>query len=82
MAELPGHELSVDEQAEMMARLLGKTVLGRDLDAEEFAAMGVIFKAAVEALKHGFITRLADHVQNERGTEEAEEFFGDNLRLD
>lgn len=71
----------VEEHAERAARELGREVLGRDLNAEEDRAMGEIFRASVQALKHGFIRRLADHVRAERETESVEEFFG-NLNPD
>lgn len=71
----PARELSVDEQAETAAQALGRHVLGRELTADEAAAMSLIFKSAVQALRHGFITRLAEHVRAERETESVEEFF-------
>ena len=74
MAE-PGQELSVNEQAEAAALSLGRAVLGRDLTAEEASSMSTIFKAAVQALQHGFIARLAEQVVAERETESVEEFF-------
>ena len=74
MAE-PGRELNMDQQAEAAALNLGRTVLGRDLTAEEAEALTIVFKDAVQALQHGFIKRLAEKVQAERETESVEEFF-------
>lgn len=73
--------LSVEEHADKAARELGREILGRDLTAEEGQAMSEIFRASVQALKQGFIRRLADHVRTERETETVEEFFG-NLNPD
>jgi hypothetical protein len=80
MAE-PGREPSVDQQVADAARSLGRSVLGRELDADELAAMTTIFKAATQALQHGFITRLAEQVKAERETESVEEFF-ENIKPD
>jgi len=77
----PERGLSVDEQAEAATRVLGRQALGRELTAEESAALSSILKAAVQALKHGFIQRLAEQVQCERETETVEEFF-ENIRPD
>ncbi len=74
MAE-PGREISVDERARSAALDLGRAVVGRDLTADEASAMVSIFKAAVQALRHGFIARLAEHVAAEREAESVEEFF-------
>ena len=71
----PERELSVEEHADKAARELGREIMGRDLTEEEAGAMSAIFRAAVQALKHGFIRRLADHVLAERETESVEEFF-------
>ncbi len=71
----PEGELSQDELARIAADNLGRTVLGRDLTAEEAESMTTILKSAVQALKHGFIRRLADHVVAEREAESVEEFF-------
>lgn len=71
----PERELTPDGQAEAAAQRLGRSVVGRDLTAEEAAALTSIFKAAAQALKHGFIRRLAEHVEAERTDESVEEFF-------
>ena len=68
-------ELSHDEQAAALALILGRSVVGRDLTGEEADALSTIFKSAVQALKHGFIRRLAEHVVAERTDESVEEFF-------
>lgn len=78
----PERELTPEEQAENVALSLGRTVLGRDLTAEEADSMAVIFKSAVQALKHGFIRRLAEHVVAERTDESVEEFFEDVIKPD
>jgi hypothetical protein len=44
--------------------------------------MSAIFKAAVQALQHGFIRRLAEHVLAERTDETVEEFFEDRIHPD
>jgi hypothetical protein len=77
----PERALSVEEQADKAARELGREILGRDLTADEAQAMCEIFRASVQALKQGFIRRLANHVRAERETESVEEFFG-NLKPD
>jgi hypothetical protein len=69
-------ELTVEEHADRAAGELGREILGRDLTVEEGRAMSEIFRASVQALKQGFIRRLADHVRAERETENVEEFFG------
>ncbi len=71
-----------DEQARIAAANLGKTVLGRDLTQEEADALTTILKSTVQALKHGFIRRLADHVVAEREEESVEEFFEDMIQPD
>jgi hypothetical protein len=71
----PERDLLVNEQAEAAARSLGQLVVGRDLTDDEFASMSAIFRAAVHALREGFITRLAEHVKEERESENVEEFF-------
>jgi hypothetical protein len=78
----PERELTPEEQAENAALSLGRTVLGRDLTGEEADSMAVIFKSAVQALKHGFIRRLAEHVVAERTDESVEEFFEDVIKPD
>jgi hypothetical protein len=77
----PGAELTIDQQAEEAAARLGRLVLGRELTADEATAMAIIFKASAQALKHGFITRLAEQVRAERETESVEEFF-ENIKAD
>ena len=78
----PERALTPDQEAETAATRLGRAVLGRDLSADEAAAMASIFKAAVQALKHGFIRRLAEHVEAERTDESVEEFFEDIIHPD
>lgn len=78
----PEHELTAEEQAETAALSLGRSVVGRDLTAEEADAMTSIFKSTVQALKHGFIRRLAEHVVAERTDESVEEFFEDIIKPD
>jgi hypothetical protein len=78
----PEGELTPEQQAENAALSLGRTVAGRDLTADEAEAMTSIFKAAVQALRHGFIRRLADHVASERADEAVEEFFEDQIHPD
>ena len=76
----PERELTPEEQAEAAAHSLGRTVVGRDLTADEAEAMATIFKSAVQALKHGFIRRLAEQVVAERTDESVEEFFEDIIK--
>jgi hypothetical protein len=71
----PATDAALNQHADAAARELGQMVLKRELTADEFIAMSAIFKAAVQALQHGFIRRLAEHVQTERETESVEEFF-------
>jgi hypothetical protein len=73
--------LTVEEQADRAALALGRAVMGRDLTDIEATALREIFRATAQALKHGFIRRLADHVLAERETETVEEFF-ENLKSD
>jgi hypothetical protein len=61
---------------------LGRKVLGRDLTADEADAIKAIFQAAAQALAHGFIRRLADHVLAERRDESLEEFFEGQVKTD
>ncbi|SIO60780.1 hypothetical protein SAMN05444166_6520 [Singulisphaera sp. GP187] len=77
----PEREASVEEQAERLVSALGRQTLGREMTAGESAAMATILKAAVQALKHGFIQRLAEQVTAERETETVEEFF-ENIKPD
>ncbi len=76
------HGQTADEFAAIAATNLGKTVLGRDLTQEEADALTTILKSTVQALKHGFIRRLADHVVAEREDESVEEFFEDMIQPD
>ena len=76
----PERERTPEELAEAAALSLGRTVTGRDLTPDEAEALATIFKAAVQALRHGFIRRLADHVVAERTDEAVEEFFEDQIR--
>jgi hypothetical protein len=78
----PQRELTPEEQSAIAALSLGRSVLGRDLTAEEAEALTTIFRSSVQALKHGFIRRLADHVVAERTDESVEEFFEDIIRPD
>jgi hypothetical protein len=78
----PERELTHEELAAAAAQSLGRTVVGRDLTAEEAEAMTTIFKSAAQALKHGFIRRLAEHVVAERTDESVEEFFEDVIQPD
>jgi hypothetical protein len=71
----------MEEQADRAALALGRGVMGRDLSDVEATALQEIFRATVQALKHGFIRRLADHVLTERETESVEEFF-ENIKSD
>lgn len=83
MAE-PASGVSLDEQIAGTARSLGQAVLGREPNADESEALITILRAATEALKHGhgFIKRLATQVQEERTTENVEEFFEDVIKTD
>jgi hypothetical protein len=78
----PERELTPEEQAEAVALSLGRTVLGRDLNPDEAEALAIVFKAAVQALQHGFIRRLAEHVVAERTDEAVEEFFEEQIHPD
>ncbi len=73
-------EQSPEAQAEIAAVRLGRAVVGRDLTGDEADAMKTVFRSAVQALRHGFIRRLADHVVAERTDESVEEFFEDVIR--
>jgi len=72
----PQDEL-VDVGVEQAARALGRQVLGRDLNPDEATALIAIMKASAQALRHGFIRRLAEHVETEREAERVEELFED-----
>jgi hypothetical protein len=78
----PQRELSPEEQAEAVALSLGRSVLGRDLTATEVESLALIFKSAVQALRQGFIRRLANHVAAERTDEDIEEFFEGQIQTD
>jgi hypothetical protein len=71
-----------EQQAQIAALSLGRAVLGREMTVEETEAVTTILKATVQALKHGFIRRLANHVLSEREDESVEEFFEDAIRPD
>lgn len=75
-------EQARDELVTLAAANLGKAVLGRDLTAEETESLNTIFKSTVQALRHGFIRRLAEHVAAEREDERVEEFFEDVIQPD
>jgi hypothetical protein len=77
----PERALSVEEQTDQAALSLGRAVMGRELTDDEADALREIFRSTAQALKHGFIRRLADHVLEERETESVEEFFG-NIKPD
>jgi hypothetical protein len=77
----PEHKAAVEALADQSSLDLGRAVLGRDLTGDEAAAMQEIFRATAQALRHGFIRRLADHVLAERETESVEEFF-ENIKSD
>jgi hypothetical protein len=75
-------EMTLNEEVEADALAIGRKVLGRDLTSEEAEAMKTIFQAAAQALSHGFIRRLADHVLAERRDEAIEEFFEGKVKTD
>jgi hypothetical protein len=81
MTEPTGSAPSVDEQVDGAAMALGRAVLGREPDDAEAVALREIFRATAQALRHGFIRRLADHVLQEREDESVEEFF-ENIKPD
>ena len=58
----PERTPTVEERADESALALGRAVLGRDPTDVETTALSEIFRATAQALKHGFIRRLADHV--------------------
>jgi hypothetical protein len=80
----PESESPLDEQIAATARSLGTAVLGREPNADEAESLVAILRAAADALKHGhgFIKRLASQVQEERTTENVEEFFEDVIKTD
>lgn len=75
-------EPTPEAQAVSAALSLGRAVLGREPTSDESDAMSSIFLATVQALKHGFIRRLAEHVVAERTDESVEEFFEDVITPD
>ena len=74
--------LSLNQEVEADALAIGRKVLCRELTADEAEAMKTIFQAAAQALSHGFIKRLADHVLAERRDEAIEEFFEGKVKTD
>ena len=64
-AERPG-ETTLNQEVEADALAIGRKVAGRELTADEAEAMRTILRATAQALSHGFIRRLADHVLAER----------------
>ncbi len=75
-------ELNTDEAVEAEAVMLGRRVLGRDLTSAESEALRAILQATAQALRDGFIRRLADHVLAERREETIEEFFEGTVKTD
>ncbi len=75
-------ESNINEVIEADALALGRKVLGRDLTPGEADALKTIFQATAQALSHGFIRRLADHVLAERRDETLEEFFEGKVKTD
>ena len=75
-------ELENVDAPEAAAINLGRAVMGRELTVEEADAMKTIFRSAAQALKHGFIRRLAEHVVAERTDESVEEFFEGIIKPD
>jgi ATP-dependent protease ClpP protease subunit len=78
----PMLESSVTQMVEADALAIGRKVLGRELTADEADSMKTIFLAAAQALAHGFIRRLAEHVVAERRDEAIEEFFEGRVKTD
>ena len=64
------------------ADTLGRAVTGRAPTPEETEALVSIFRATAQALKHGFIRRMAENVVAERTDEAVEEFFEDEIHTD
>jgi ribosomal protein S7 len=64
----------------------GEITLNQEVEtdalADEAEAMRTILQAAAQALSHGFIRRLADHVLAERRDEAIEEFFEGKVKTD
>ena len=67
---------------ELQSLNLARSALGRDLTADEGEAFVAIVKAAIQAINHGFVRRLAERVAEERADESVEEFFGDVIHPD
>ncbi len=80
----PGNALSLDEEIAAVTQRLGQAAVGRPLTADEAGSLSAILRAAAEALRqgHAFINRLAEHVAEERKTENVEEFFEDVIKTD
>ena len=78
----PEREQTPDKQAETAALTLGRSIMGRDLTLEEAEALALIFRSAVQALRDGYIRRLAEHVAAERTDEALEEFFEGRIQTD
>lgn len=78
----PENVVAPEGAAEAAAISLGRAVLGRELTGEEADAMKTIFRSTEQALKHGFIRRLAEHVVSERTDESVEEFFEGIIKPD
>jgi hypothetical protein len=78
---MPEPTSTLEAHVNAAALTLGRAVLGRDPTDVEATALQEIFQATAQALKHGFIRRLADHVLEERETESVEEFF-ENIKPD
>jgi hypothetical protein len=71
-----------DQGHDSEALALGRKVLGREPTPDEADALKAIFRATAQALAHGFIRRLAEHVLAERSDEAVEEFFEGQVKLD
>lgn len=78
----PEREPTPDQRAEAVALTLGRDVLGRDMTPAEAEALASIVRSAVQALRHGYVRRLAEHVAAERTDEAIEEFFEGQIRTD
>jgi hypothetical protein len=71
-----------DQGVDAQALALGRAVLGREPNPDEADALKAIFRATAQALSHGFIRRLAEHVLAERSDEAVEEFFEGKVKFD
>ena len=78
MADAEREPVSVDT-VESVALGFGRSVLDRDPTPEEAASLAVILNATAQALRHGFIRRMADEVAAERTDEAIEEFFEEQI---